>query len=176
MKRRCRLLVWAVKLCLLTASAAAATAQQSAELQTAPVVRSQRGMVVSGSPIASAVGARILEEGGNAVDAAVAVAFTLSVVEPTMSGLGGRTQLLIRSARGDYFGMAGCSRGAPPLTPLRTYRRDGAFFSASSAVHCSFIIVLAASASYHDPSRQSFSSAAASGFWNLRFMKTRVPG
>jgi gamma-glutamyltranspeptidase/glutathione hydrolase len=64
------------------------------------IARSSIGMVVSGAPLATAVGVRVLEEGGNAVDAAVALAFALSVVEPSQSGIGGRTQLLLRTSAG----------------------------------------------------------------------------
>jgi gamma-glutamyltranspeptidase len=54
-----------------------------------PVTYGRNGMVCAGHPLASQAGMRILQQGGNAADAALAVAAALNVVEPHMSGMGG---------------------------------------------------------------------------------------
>lgn len=64
-----------------------------------PSVRSAAGIVVTQNRIASEAGARVLAAGGHAVDAAVAAAMTVGVVEPWMSGCGGVGVLLVREAK-----------------------------------------------------------------------------
>lgn len=72
-----------------------------------------RGMVASNHPLASAAGMEMLAGGGNAVDAAVATQFALTVVEPMMVGLIGGTTCHIRLADGSHRIVDGMS--AVPL-------------------------------------------------------------
>jgi gamma-glutamyltranspeptidase len=60
-----------------------------------PAVSSSHAVVVSGHRLASEAGVRVLERGGNIVDAAIAVSFTLGVVEPDASGIGGDGMALV---------------------------------------------------------------------------------
>jgi gamma-glutamyltranspeptidase/glutathione hydrolase len=59
----------------------------------------------------------MLDAGGNAADAAVAAAFTLAVVEPSMSGLGGRAQILLRTPDGALHGIDGTTQAPASYDP-----------------------------------------------------------
>lgn len=63
-------------------------------------VRARKAMVVAQEPLATGVGVKVLRSGGNAIDAAVAVAFALAVTHPSAGNLGGGGFILARFAGG----------------------------------------------------------------------------
>ena len=70
-----------------------------AEFTTRPVIMGTRGVVTSGHYLATAAGFRIMEQGGNAIDAAAAMCFCLNLLEPQSNGIGGEVPTLIYSAK-----------------------------------------------------------------------------
>ena len=85
---------------------------------------STNGMVAAAQPLATQAGLKILEAGGNAADAALATAFVLSVVEPTMNGIGGRNLILVRKRDGSFQGYNGMTEipasYSPPEIPVKS--------------------------------------------------------
>ena len=83
------------------------------EFTTRPELAGTFGMVASTHWLASAAGMAVLEQGGNAFDAAVAAGFVLQVVEPHLNGPGGEVPVIGHDAgRGETFVL--CGQGTAP--------------------------------------------------------------
>ena len=85
--------------------------------RTRPTVVGRRAAVASAHPLASQVGMDILRQGGNAVDAAIATAIALGVVDPYMSGVGGVGFLLLHLAGGSTKVLNFCGNTPARATP-----------------------------------------------------------
>lgn len=88
------------------------------------VDHSPHGMVAAAQPLATWAGVQMLEAGGNAADAAVAAAFAVAVVEPTMNSIGGRTQILIRLPDGTVRGIDATTQAPMTYDPETALRAD----------------------------------------------------
>jgi len=87
--------------------------------------RAAAGLVVSDSPLANKAGMEILERGGNAMDAAIATAFALSVVDQASSGLGGGGFMVIYDAKERRAHALDFRETAPEGARKELYMKDG---------------------------------------------------
>ena len=90
-----------------------------------PVVMGRKGMVCAGHPLASQAGIAILQKGGNAVDAAIATAAALNVVEPLMSGIGGDGYLMIYWKSTDRLNVVNATGAAPGAANRERFLSEG---------------------------------------------------
>src|SRR6266478_2707080 len=89
------------------------------------IVRSEHGMVASSQPLASQVGLEVLKRGGNAVDAAIAMAAVLNVTEPMMTGVGGDMFALVYWSKTGELKALNASGRAPRALSLDYFAKDG---------------------------------------------------
>ncbi|MDX1927389.1 MAG: gamma-glutamyltransferase [Pirellulaceae bacterium] len=92
--------------------------------KSATVASSKRGVVATVQPLASRAAIETFEQGGNAIDAAVAASLMLSVVDGHNSGIGGGCLALVRTSKGEVFAIDGRERAPLKATPGMFYR-DG---------------------------------------------------
>ena len=93
--------------------------------QTRSMVISKGGIVASESPLASQAGVRILEQGGNAVDAAIATNAMMGVVEPMMNGIGGDLFAIVYDAKANKLFGLNASGWAPAGLTIEHLRALG---------------------------------------------------
>src|SRR5476649_334529 len=93
--------------------------------QSRSEVMAQHGMVVTSQPLAAQVGLQILKQGGNAVDAAVATAAALNLMEPMMVGVGGDLFALIYVAKDHRLYVLNASGTAPSGATIKRFNGLG---------------------------------------------------
>lgn len=84
--------------------------------------RSKNGMVLSSHPLANKIGQNVLDKGGNAIDAAVAVGYALAVVHPAAGNIGGGGFAIIHLANGENIALD--FREVAPLAAIRDMYLD----------------------------------------------------
>ena len=92
---------------------------------TRSVVMARHGVIATSQPLATAAGLRVLQSGGNAIDAAVTAAAVLSVVEPTMNGPGGDLFAMVYSAKDHQVHGLNASGRAPAAATPEEFKRRG---------------------------------------------------
>lgn len=86
---------------------------------TGRFARSRRGMVATGTPQATAAALKILNSGGNAIDAAAAAHLALMVTDPANTSIGGRAQILLSLKDGRVIAIDGATQSPATVTPLK---------------------------------------------------------
>lgn len=107
-----------VPLPLLSQQQAAEAPATPAGFQTRPAVTALNGIVSSGHPVSSAAGLRILMQGGNAFDAAVAIGAAAAMAEPEMNGIGGNGFMTVyHKATGKVWSLSMAGAAPKALNP-----------------------------------------------------------
>src|SRR6478609_2552803 len=107
---------WSAVLLLITVAFPPLLAAESAT--------GRKGVIATAHPLATQAGLQALEQGGNAVDAAVAAALTIGVVDGSNSGIGGGCFLLLRTGAGEVVAIDG-RETAPAAATRDMFLRDG---------------------------------------------------
>ena len=123
----------ACTLVLLLTAATQVGAQDRA--QTRSMVISRLGIVAAESPLAAQAGVRMLERGGNAVDAAIATNAMMGVVEPMMNGIGGDMFVIVYDAKANKLYGLNASGWAPANLTIDFLHKQGLRDMPQQGVH-----------------------------------------
>ena len=116
---------WSKVVVLCVAGLMALTANAQDRGQARSMVMSKNGIVAAESPLAAQAGVRILESGGNAVDAAVATNAMMGVVEPMMNGIGGDLFAIVYDAKANKLYGLNASGWAPAGLTIELLQKQG---------------------------------------------------
>jgi gamma-glutamyltranspeptidase/glutathione hydrolase len=108
---------------VMTLSVAGSFAQDRSQGRS--MVISRGGIVAAESPLAAQAGVRVLESGGNAVDAAIATNAMMGVVEPMMNGIGGDLFAIVYDAKANKLYGLNASGWAPKALTIEFLRKQG---------------------------------------------------
>jgi gamma-glutamyltranspeptidase/glutathione hydrolase len=103
--------------------------------QARSMVVSQNGIVAAESPLAAQAGVRILESGGNAVDAAIATNAMMGVVSPMMNGIGGDLFAIVYDAKANKLHALNASGWAPKGLTIELLHKQGLQEMPQTGVH-----------------------------------------
>src|ERR1700676_1667093 len=103
--------------------------------QARSMVISRNGVVAAESPLAAQAGVRILERGGNAVDAAIAANAMMGVVLPMMNGIGGDLFAIVYDAKANKLYGLNASGWAPKSLTIDFLRQQGLRDMPQQGVH-----------------------------------------
>jgi len=109
--------------CLISLSSSTAAAQDRSQARS--MVMSKNGIVAAESPLAAQAGVRVLESGGNAVDAAIATNAMMGVVEPMMNGIGGDLFAIVYDAKANKLYGLNSSGWAPKGLTIEFLQKQG---------------------------------------------------
>ena len=103
----------------------AVVARPTAGFTTRPIVAGRRGVVCAGHYLAAAAGLQMVQLGGNAIDAGVAMGFCSAVLEPHLTGVGGESPILIHHASTGRVVAVNGQGVAPKTATIDRFRSKG---------------------------------------------------
>lgn len=114
---------------------AAALVRSQDRSQSRSMVISRNGIAAAESPLAAQAGAHMLEQGGNAVDAAIAMNAMMGVVEPMMNGIGGDLFAIVYDAKANKLYGLNASGWAPKALTIEYLQKQGIRSMPSSGIN-----------------------------------------